>query len=227
MSRLSDAWTAFRGVYYFLYLGALLGIASIALACISAGSVWVKGSRDGCRAWFSPRSYEVTDCDASGKFSYSSCGEGFCNGCKTSGQALICFVVFGVLSSMTALLMTLKRRLGDAPKDWAGRHIRWVTAGSFLSASVFWFLGILSFLGGCEGRVKSFDNKSPHTGFALLFLAMCGAFGAAACSVISRSAQMDAIGADGSGAGEGDPVDVKRGGDGDDIGSSVGDAELG
>mmetsp|Transcript_17008 Transcript_17008/g.32288 ORF Transcript_17008/g.32288 Transcript_17008/m.32288 type:complete len:240 (-) Transcript_17008:212-931(-) len=178
---------AFRGANAVHYLGILAMAVGGILSAIGMGSAWLVAEEKvtKCEFYFYSRSFESSGCSSSVSEQYYKCDEGYCGRCKSAGEASLCFSVFGLIMSVITILLIIKRVLNDKPKDFAGRHLKWVTVLSALSVASFWFLSWMIFLGGCEGSLGDFESSSPHTGFVLTFLAMCTAVFSLVCCVIT------------------------------------------
>mmetsp|Transcript_2118 Transcript_2118/g.4102 ORF Transcript_2118/g.4102 Transcript_2118/m.4102 type:complete len:242 (+) Transcript_2118:175-900(+) len=178
---------AFRGANAVHYLAILAMAVGGILSAIGMGSAWLVAEEKGtsCEFYFYSRSFESSGCSSSVMEQYYKCDEEYCGNCKRAGEASLCFSVFGLIMAMITILLTTKRVLNDRPKDFAGRHLKWVTVFCALSVGSFWFLSWMVFLGGCEGSLGDFQSSSPHTGFVLTFLAMCTAVFSLVCCVIT------------------------------------------
>eukprot|EP00471_Norrisiella_sphaerica_P006923 CAMPEP_0184488698 /NCGR_PEP_ID=MMETSP0113_2-20130426/13091_1 /TAXON_ID=91329 /ORGANISM="Norrisiella sphaerica, Strain BC52" /LENGTH=209 /DNA_ID=CAMNT_0026871661 /DNA_START=383 /DNA_END=1012 /DNA_ORIENTATION=+ len=137
------------------------------------GGAWIRATDGPCEAYFYGRSLVEENCIGFVTGQYYKCEASFCSPCQEAGKAMLCLGVFGLISGMLTILVIVKRILKDLPQDWAGRNLKKLSIGISLFTAVLWFLAWLVFLGACESNLGDFGSSTPHTGFVLMFLAMC------------------------------------------------------
>jgi len=177
--------SAFRGVNALHYVAILLMAGAFVLAALGTGGAWLVARKGDCTAYFYARSLSESGCEGFDNTQYYKCGESFCKGCEGGGKGMLCLSVFGLITSVISILLTLKRVFRDIPKDWASRNIKKVSVGCSGFATILYLLSWIVFLSACESSLGYFDSNEPHTGFVLMFLAMCASAGSCVMNLIT------------------------------------------
>eukprot|EP00465_Bigelowiella_longifila_P015585 CAMPEP_0185255904 /NCGR_PEP_ID=MMETSP1359-20130426/4965_1 /TAXON_ID=552665 /ORGANISM="Bigelowiella longifila, Strain CCMP242" /LENGTH=252 /DNA_ID=CAMNT_0027840121 /DNA_START=492 /DNA_END=1250 /DNA_ORIENTATION=+ len=163
-------------------------ITGLILGCIAMGGAWIRGTIDNCETFFYARSLTEQNCAGftTGQYYAATCnGRSFCRACQEAGKGMLCLGVFGLIFGTLSILISIKRVLKDRPQDWAGRNLKKISVALSVTTSLLFFLAWLVFLGRCEASLGDFSSSSPHTGFVLMFLAMCLAGLSMVCNMLA------------------------------------------
>jgi len=180
--------SVFQRGYLLHYLSMASMITGLILGCIAMGGAWIRGTIDNCETFFYARSLTEQNCAGftTGQYYAATCnGRSFCRACQEAGKGMLCLGVFGLIFGTLSILISIKRVLKDRPQDWAGRNLKKISVALSVTTSLLFFLAWLVFLGRCEASLGDFSSSSPHTGFVLMFLAMCLAGLSMVCNMLA------------------------------------------